>query len=116
MDAEALIHFLKAEAFASARRGSVPEFFHMVKRHIIDLIAMCIKNYQKRNTALSLELFHKTYLMFMDILKAERVRITLLGIKTHRDPLHSSDIIHRTFLVKIRQRNMAFFFIYLVWA
>ena len=42
----------------------------------------------------------------MYILKWEGIYITLFRIKTDRDSLHCSDIVYRTFLVKICQRDV----------
>ena len=42
----------------------------------------------------------------MDILQRKCVCGTLLGIKTDGNPLHISQIIHGTFLLKISERNM----------
>ena len=43
----------------------------------------------------------------MDIVKRKGVHRTFFGIETDRNPLDSPDIIHRTLLVKIGQRDVA---------
>ena len=43
----------------------------------------------------------------MDIMKRKGQNRAFLCVKAYRDPLHDADIIHRTLLVKVRQRNMA---------
>lgn len=49
--------------------------------------------------------------MRMDILESKRVCRTLLGVKADGNALHAADIVHRAFLVKIRQRDVAVFLI-----
>lgn len=47
----------------------------------------------------------------MHILHRKCGHITLLGIKADRDALHCSNIVHSTFLIKIRKRNMPVFLV-----
>ena len=47
----------------------------------------------------------------MNILEGKGIAVAFLGIKAHRKPLDSSDIIHSTFLLKISQRNMPVLFV-----
>lgn len=43
----------------------------------------------------------------MHVLQRKCLHRTLLGVKAHRNPLYRTDIVHRTFLVEIRQSDMA---------
>ena len=54
---------------------------------------------------------HHPDLVLMDILQAKRIVIAFLGVKTHRNALNRSDVIHRTLLVKISQCDMPVLFI-----
>ena len=47
----------------------------------------------------------------MDILEREGIRFAFFGVKTYRDALDGSDIVHRTDLVKIGQCDVAVFLI-----
>lgn len=49
--------------------------------------------------------------MFMNILQCKGIKSTFLGIKTNGDSLHSTNIVHGGFLIKISQRNMPGFFV-----
>lgn len=44
--------------------------------------------------------------------KGEGLRAAFLCVKAHRNPLHGSYVIHRTSLLKIRQRNVPVFLIH----
>ena len=49
--------------------------------------------------------------MLMNILQRKGIKSTFLGIKTNGYSLHSTNIVHGGFLIKISQRNMPGFFI-----
>lgn len=49
--------------------------------------------------------------MLMNILQRKGIKSTFLGIKTNGDSLHSTNIVHGGFLIKISQRNMPGFFV-----
>ena len=49
----------------------------------------------------------------MNVLHRERILITFFRIEADRYPLNCSNIVHRTSLIKIRQRDMTLCFIYL---
>ena len=68
-------------------------------------------NDQKCFSTLPFKVIHKTHLMLMHILHRKCGHITLLGIKADRDALHCSNIVHSTFLIKIRKRNMPVFLV-----
>ena len=76
---------------------------------------MRVGNQNKSNSVLLLKLFHKTNLMFMYIGKWKSVRIAFLRIKTNRNPLHGTNIINRTLLIKIGKCNMTGFLINIDW-
>ena len=65
------------------------------------------ENNQKGNSLLPLKILHKFHLMLMNVLKRKGVAVTLLGSEADRDALNCPDVIHRTFLIEICQRNMA---------
>lgn len=52
------------------------------------------------------KLLHEADLMFMDILQGKGFDRTFLCIKADRDALNGSDVIHRTLLIKISQRDV----------
>ncbi len=58
------------------------------------------------------KILHKFHLMFMNILKRKCLCHTFLRIKTHRNPLHCTNIIDRTALIKISERDLSVFFIH----
>ena len=89
-----------------------PKTVHFPIWHVIKLISVGEKEYQKRNSLLPLKIPHKFNLMGMDILQGKIVRIALLRVKTDRNPLYHTDIIHCTLLLKISQRYMPALFIY----
>ena len=62
---------------------------------------------KKSNTILLFKFLHKPDLMRVDIGQGKTLAGTFFGIKTNRDPLHYPYVIHRTFLVKISQRDMS---------
>ena len=70
------------------------------------------KDQKKCNTALLLKIPHKFHLMRMNVLQRKRIDLTFLGIKTYRNSLHDTDIIHGTFLFKISQRDMTALFVH----
>ena len=55
---------------------------------------------RKTDSVLFFIFFHELHLMLMDVLQGEGIRVTLLGVKTDRNSLHRSDVIHRTFFSK----------------
>ena len=67
---------------------------------------MCVINQKKGNSLLLFELFHKVNLMLMNVLKGKSIHSAFLGVKTDRNPLHNSDIVHRTLLIKVSKGNM----------
>ena len=73
---------------------------------------MGIKDQKKCNTTLLLKIPHKFHLMRMNVLQWKRIDLTFLGIKTYRNSLHDTDIIHGTFLFKISQRDMTALFVH----
>ena len=64
-------------------------------------------NQQERNPLLLFKLSHKPHLMLMDIGKGKDCFFALFRIEAYRNPLHCPDIIHRTFLFKIRQGDLS---------
>ncbi len=74
---------------------------------------MRIVNQEKGDSILFLKLSHELHLMLMYILKGKGIYGAFLSIETNRYSLHYSDIVHRTFLVKIGKRNVPAFFVYI---
>ena len=73
---------------------------------------MGVIDQEKGDSLLFLKLPHKFHLMFMNILKGKSIRRTLFGIKTDRNSLYRTDIVHRALLVKISQGNVPAFLVY----
>ena len=49
--------------------------------------------------------------MLMNVLQRKRIRTAFLCVKTDRNPLNDTDIVDRTFLVKVGKRNVMRLFI-----
>ena len=68
---------------------------------------MAVKDQEKGDTPLFLELMHELHLMGMDILQGKGVHRTFLGVKTHRNALYRADIVHGTLLFEKGQGDLA---------
>lgn len=90
---------------------SLPVFHQLFKSQIITSMMFGKVDQKKTHPSLLFKIPHKCNLMVMYILKRKGIRCTLLGIKAYRNSLNCSNIIHRTFLIKIGQRYMTVFFI-----
>ena len=101
------LQFFIAEAFSATLFCPVPKFQQFCKPQIIKFISCSKTDQKKGNAHLFFKVLHKDYLMLMYILKWEGVCVTLLCVKTDRNPLHRANVIDGTLLIKIRQRNMS---------
>ena len=68
------------ETFPATFQGTVPEVQKHLQGKIIQEIFMCIIDQEKGDPSLSLEPFHESDLVCMDVLKGKRVRGTFLEI------------------------------------
>ena len=73
---------------------------------IVKLFPMRIVDQKKSNTLLFFKPIHKRYLMPVNVLQGKGILGTFLCIEADRNALYNSDIVYRTFLVKICQRDM----------
>ena len=96
-----------AKTLSSAFFRPVPEEAQHFIGKIIKNIPMRIVNQEKGDTFLLLELFHKSHLMFVNILECKRIHGTFFGVKTYRNALYGADIIDGTFLLKISERDVS---------
>ena len=64
-------------------------------------------NQLKYNEVLLIKHLQTANLKFMHIRKRKPISRTFLRIKTYRNPLNNPDVIHRTFLFKIRQGDLS---------
>ena len=90
---------------------TVPEFYKLLKAHVVIFIFPGKVNEQKCNAALAFKIFHENHLVFMDVGNGKCAGMAFLGIKTYRDPLDGANIVHGRALFKISQRNMPALFI-----
>ena len=100
------VDFIEGNRLSSSRLLPVPGFLQVAERHIVKLIPPRIINHQKRNASLSLEGFHEPYLMLMDVLQAEGIRLAFLCIKADRNSLHGTDIVDGALLVEVGECYM----------
>ena len=110
--AEILIYFFIREAFTTTIFTSFPKSYYIRKWYIIELIS-CRKIYNyEGDSVLFLKFTHEFNLMFMDVLNWKCIRCTFFCIKTYRNPLNDTNIVNRTFLLKVCKTNLSCFFIY----
>ena len=83
--------------------------------HIYAAIPDSFKNVMKGDTVLFLKFTHEFNLMFMDVLNWKCICCTFFCIKTYRNSLNNTNIVNRTFLVKICQCNMSCALVYINW-
>ena len=62
---------------------------------------MAVKDQEKGNPPLFLELMHELHLMRMNILQGKGVHRTFLGIKADRNALYDTDIVYGLSLIHI---------------
>ena len=101
------IQFFVKKTFSSTILRPFPEPPQISKCQIIEFISSRKINQQERNPLLLFKLSHKPHLMLMDIGKGKDCFFALFRIEAYRNPLHCPDIIHRTFLFKIRQGDLS---------
>ena len=112
---EILIYFFICEAFPTTIFTSFPKTDYIRKWYIIELISWRkIYNYEG-DTVLFLKFTHEFNLMFMDVLNWKCICCTFFCIKTYRNSLNNTNIVNRTFLVKICQCNMSCALVYINW-
>ena len=101
------VQLFVAKTLSSAFFRPVPEEAQHFIGKIIKNIPMRIVNQEKGDTFLPLKLFHKSHLMFVNILECKRIHGTFFGVKTYRNALYGADIIDGTFLFKISERDVS---------
>ena len=74
---------------------------------------MGVINQKKSDSSLFFEFLHESHLMFMNILQGKSIHGTFLCIEAYGNSLHRTDIVYRTFLLKVGQRNLAMFPVHL---
>ena len=105
------IQFFIPETLPPALRSPVPEESQHLIGQIIENVPVCIINQKESNSLLFLKLSHEFNLMLVDILERKGICRTLLGIEADRNALDYPDIIHRTLLIEVGERDMPAFLV-----
>lgn len=101
------IQFFVQKTLSAAICSPLPEPPQIPEWQVIEFISSRKINQQERNSLLLFKFSHKPYLMLMDIGKGKDCFFALFRIEAHGNPLHCPDVIHRTFLFKIRQGDLS---------
>ena len=100
------IKFIVLEVVGMPILDSLKIPLKLLESHIIQFISSREHYDKEAYTVLSLEILHEPYLMLMNVTHCKCISGTFLCIEADRNALYNSDIVYRTFLVKICQRDV----------
>ncbi len=106
------IQLLVPEALPAALLCPVPEEQEHLQGQIIEDVLVGIIDQEKGNPALLLEFLHEAYLMRMDVLQGKGVRRAFLCVEADGKPLYRPDVVNRTLLLEIGQRDLPALLVY----